>query len=392
MALQERQRRDRQNRATALRTRYPVLHSRQPIGDGKHWSRIQISGHELYRLSLRPRLWLNDQVVDFYLQIKARELLKPKQHQAGRLRWGEAGALVWPSQFWNKLSGEGTQGGGVYKYSAVRGWTTRKGLDLFGLDLLLVPLCDGAHWSLGVVDFRKRELLHLCSFARDKKATKPSWFRCIKNYLADEWKDKKSDAAPPFCFKTGWAQEVDANDYNCIDEDQHTVGKSSESYAKRHGVPKQNNDNDCGVFAIVFAVQVLQQYVKSRDKRPFALKATPAEIDDWRNVIAIEMVAEAEAPTPASSVDEGQGEDHAPALLCDAGTPALSSDGFLDPGRQLSGLRLWPPEWAEPGQLPDKVPQSEPSDSSDEPEQAPDPGFIDEDEESQQQSSHDDHD
>eukprot|EP00391_Amoebophrya_sp_Ameob2_P002725 CAMPEP_0179001918 /NCGR_PEP_ID=MMETSP0795-20121207/11671_1 /TAXON_ID=88552 /ORGANISM="Amoebophrya sp., Strain Ameob2" /LENGTH=68 /DNA_ID=CAMNT_0020695433 /DNA_START=138 /DNA_END=341 /DNA_ORIENTATION=+ len=67
----------------------------------------------------------------------------------------------------------------------------------------------------------------------------PSWFRYIKKYLADEWKDKKSDAAPPFSFTQGWAREVDANDYNVID-DNHTVGTGSASYAKQHGVPKQN--------------------------------------------------------------------------------------------------------------------------------------------------------
>lgn len=112
------------------------------------------------------------------LQLAARAVLKPAEDApTGRLKWGDTGAFVWNTQFWNKLSGEGKNGTNAYNYANVRRWTTRRGnLDVFALDLLLVPLGDGTHWTLGVVDFKRRELLHFCSLGW----AKPTWFTCVK--------------------------------------------------------------------------------------------------------------------------------------------------------------------------------------------------------------------
>eukprot|EP00392_Amoebophrya_sp_AT5.2_P009136 g9164.t1 len=217
-----------------------------------------------------PGKKLSDQVIDQYLQLVARQLLKPEETtpgpgaSAGQLQWGKTRAFVWSTQFWHMLSGGGKNDPGVYNYNYgnVRKWTTRAGLDVFELDLLVVPLGHGGHWSLGVVDFRKKELLHFCSLRGEGE--RHLWFEYIKKYLVDEWKDKKEDAEqPPFSFETGWKREVGPNEH-------------APDIKPDFGVPRQNNFVDCGVFAIVFAEQVLEQHAEDPEKRPFMLlEATP---------------------------------------------------------------------------------------------------------------------
>jgi len=263
----EEERKERATNASELFEKCEKNPHSQIVG-GQHWTRIEVWGRDV--VTLQDRVWLNDQVIDSYLQLAARAVLMPAEDApTGRLRWGDTGAFVWNTQFWNKLSGEGKNGTNAYNYANVRRWTTRRGnLDVFALDLLLVPLGDGTHWTLGVVDFKRRELLHFCSLGW----AKPSWLTCVKKYLADEWRDKKKDRPQPFCFATGWAREAGTRDY-------------------LPGVPQQNNSSDCGVFAIVFAVQLLQQFRRAPEKRPFVLDATPEGIRDWRNRIALDIAA-----------------------------------------------------------------------------------------------------
>ncbi|XP_059727844.1 sentrin-specific protease 1 isoform X2 [Haemorhous mexicanus] len=80
--------------------------------------------------------WLNDEIINFYMNLlmeRSRQQPLPALH-------------AFNTFFFTKLRSGG--------YPAVRRWT--KAVDIFSVDLLLVPIHLGLHWCLAVVDFRKK--------------------------------------------------------------------------------------------------------------------------------------------------------------------------------------------------------------------------------------------
>ncbi|XP_061203217.1 sentrin-specific protease 1 isoform X3 [Neopsephotus bourkii] len=84
--------------------------------------------------------WLNDEIINFYMNLlmeRSKEKGLPAVH-------------AFNTFFFTKLKTAG--------YQAVKRWT--KKVDIFSVDLLLVPIHLGVHWCLAVVDFRKKTITY----------------------------------------------------------------------------------------------------------------------------------------------------------------------------------------------------------------------------------------
>jgi sentrin-specific protease 1 len=156
---------------------------------------------------LDDKQWLNDEVINGYFDLL-------RQHYAPRV-------YLWNSFFWLKLSNDGNG----YNYKAVQRWTTRKKIDIFSVERMIVPMNIGKnHWALGVVDLKNKKIQYFDSLAEG--CVHNGFANYMKKYLTDEWKDKKPDQPAPdfFEFETPLVYP-----------------------------PQQSNSFDCGVFTCMNA-------------------------------------------------------------------------------------------------------------------------------------------
>ncbi|PHJ16155.1 ulp1 protease c-terminal catalytic domain-containing protein, partial [Cystoisospora suis] len=162
--------------------------------------------------------WLNDEVINFYMQmIQERNV---KQRAQGQDIWK---IFVFNTFFYAKLTG-GHAPDVNYDYQAVRRWTKRQKVDLFERDLILVPLhVNELHWTLGVVDMRKGK--RKIYFFDSLKGCNKTWFTTMRRYLQDEYLDKHGEKLEE------------------IDDWYIPPDFRSEDYT-----PQQENGYDCGVF------------------------------------------------------------------------------------------------------------------------------------------------
>ncbi|NXP56218.1 SENP1 protease, partial [Heliornis fulica] len=111
--------------------------------------------------------WLNDEIINFYMNLlmeRSKEKGLPAVH-------------AFNTFFFTKLKTAG--------YQAVKRWT--KKVDIFSVDLLLVPIHLGVHWCLAVVDFRKRSITYYDSMGGINSEA----CRILLQYLKQESLDKK---------------------------------------------------------------------------------------------------------------------------------------------------------------------------------------------------------
>ncbi|XP_037128173.1 sentrin-specific protease 1 [Syngnathus acus] len=147
--------------------------------------------------------WLNDEVINFYMNLLVERSKSPKLPSVN----------TFSTFFYPKLRSSG--------YSAVRRWT--KKMDIFSKDILLVPVHLSMHWCLSVVDFRKKAITYFDSMGGNNDEA----CKLLFDYLQQESKDKKG-------------KELD------------TSGWSLRS-KKRNEIPQQMNGSDCGMFTCKYA-------------------------------------------------------------------------------------------------------------------------------------------
>lgn len=152
--------------------------------------------------TLRESVWLNDEVVNFYFNlIKSRsesDSNLPKVH-------------VFNTFFYPKIMKTG--------HAGVKRWTRK--VDIFAMDVILIPVHLGMHWCLAVIDLKNKEIVYYDSL----RGNNPSCIQGLRKYLADESMDKKKK---PFDF-SGWKDSMPKN------------------------IPEQMNGCDCGVFMSKYA-------------------------------------------------------------------------------------------------------------------------------------------
>ncbi|XP_070266441.1 sentrin-specific protease 1 isoform X2 [Myotis yumanensis] len=147
--------------------------------------------------------WLNDEIINFYMNMlmeRSKEKGLPSVH-------------AFNTFFFTKLKTAG--------YQAVKRWT--KKVDVFSVDILLVPIHLGVHWCLAVVDFRKKNITYYDSMGGINNEA----CRTLLQYLKQESIDKKR-------------KEFDTNGWQLFSK------KSQE-------IPQQMNGSDCGMFACKYA-------------------------------------------------------------------------------------------------------------------------------------------
>ncbi|GFE54722.1 Ulp1 protease C-terminal catalytic domain-containing protein [Babesia ovis] len=168
--------------------------------------------------------WLNDEVINFYIGlIQERNDALVKNMTEGIPR-----CLCFNTFFFDMLSGADdprTQ----YNYKAVERWTTRKKVDVFSVDILLIPVHKSkTHWCLGVVDMRPESR---CIYMFDSLGgSHQRFFINIRKWLQDEHLHKKGK---PLDNINDWR-------YN-------------RGYQAERAAPRQHNGYDCGVFLCQYA-------------------------------------------------------------------------------------------------------------------------------------------
>lgn len=163
--------------------------------------RLTITRKDLQTLSHLN--WLNDEVINFYMNMLV------ERSKASHL----PSVYTFNTFFYPKLRSSG--------YSTVRRWT--KKVDIFSVDIILVPVHLGVHWCLSVVDFRKKSVVYFDSMGGNNDEA----CRILLKYLEQESEDKRG-------------------------RDFDTSGWILQS-KKRNEIPQQMNGSDCGMFTCKYA-------------------------------------------------------------------------------------------------------------------------------------------
>ncbi|XP_027731057.1 sentrin-specific protease 2 isoform X3 [Vombatus ursinus] len=153
--------------------------------------------------TLKNYNWLNDEIINFYMNL----LVERNKKQ------GLPMLHAFSTFFFPKLSTGG--------YQAVKRWT--KGVDLFEQELILVPIHRRIHWSLVVIDVRKKTIRYLDSMGQKGHRICSLMLR----YLQDESKTKRNKELDP----AEWTLES----------------------VKAYEIPQQLNGSDCGMFTCKYA-------------------------------------------------------------------------------------------------------------------------------------------
>jgi len=202
---------------------------------------------------LQPGVYLNDNLLDFYLQYlyleKWDESLRKRVH-------------LFNTFFFKKWIGNKQQKGEVNldfdlrRYRKVKKWT--KTVDIFTKDFLVVPVNYKLHWSLGIVCFpgavlddNKTAARRCCILGFDSLARfRRGHFDEIKRYLNMAWSGRIESSVPQLPF----------TDKSCASIPVQT--------------PSQSNGKDCGVF-------VLHNCESFFDTRGFADYTKPSPGRNW---------------------------------------------------------------------------------------------------------------
>ncbi|XP_036098498.1 sentrin-specific protease 2 isoform X4 [Molossus molossus] len=153
--------------------------------------------------TLRNYHWLNDEVINFYMNL----LVERNKKQ------GYPVLHAFSTFFYPKLKSGG--------YQAVKRWT--KGVNLFEQELILVPIHRKVHWSLVVIDLRKKCLKYLDSMGQKGNRI----CEILLQYLQDESKTKRNV------------------DLSLLEWTHYSM--------KPHEIPQQLNGSDCGMFTCKYA-------------------------------------------------------------------------------------------------------------------------------------------
>ncbi|XP_027364307.1 ubiquitin-like-specific protease ESD4 isoform X2 [Abrus precatorius] len=172
-------------------------------------SNIEITGEKFQ--CLRPTAWLNDEVINLYLELlKEREQREPRKFLK---------CHFFNTFFYKKL----TSGNNGYEFKSVRRWTSQRklGYGLLECDRIFVPIHQEIHWCLAVINKKEKKFQYLDSLkGRDSYA-----LTVLARYFVDEVKDK-----------TGKDIDVQTWEKEFVED-----------------LPVQENGFDCGVFMIKYA-------------------------------------------------------------------------------------------------------------------------------------------
>ncbi|XP_075516303.1 ubiquitin-like-specific protease ESD4 isoform X1 [Primulina tabacum] len=170
-------------------------------------SNIDITGEKFQ--CLRPGGWLNDEVINLYV-----ELLKEREKRETQ--------KFLKCHFFNSFFYKKLIAGGGYNFQSVRRWTTIKklGYSLLDCDKIFVPIHKTNHWCLAVINKKDEKFQYLDSLkGGDNKVIK-----MLARYYVDEVKDKSGE-------------DIDVSSWE-------------EEFVE--DLPEQENGYDCGMFMLKY--------------------------------------------------------------------------------------------------------------------------------------------
>ncbi|KAI5967671.1 hypothetical protein CANMA_002851 [Candida margitis] len=154
--------------------------------------------------TLKDGRWLNDNIIDFYLNLVMKQ--SPK-------------VFIWTTHFYSTLASRG--------YSGVARWAKRKKVDLLAMDKVIVPVnISNTHWALAVVDNLQKAITYYDSL-RFGQSGNPEAVKNLQMYMDNEAKRLGHDA-----IKYKPVPYIEA--------------------------PQQKNGSDCGVFTCIAARYLAQ--------------------------------------------------------------------------------------------------------------------------------------
>lgn len=172
-------------------------------------SNIDITGEILQ--CLRPGAWLNDEVINVYLELlKERERREPKKFLK---------CHFFNTFFYKKL----ISNKGDYNYQSVKRWTSQRklGYCLFECDKIFVPIHKQVHWCLAVINKKDEKFQYLDSLG----GTDQQVLEVLARYFIDEVKDKNGKYIDINSWKLEFVEDL----------------------------PEQENGFDCGMFMLKYA-------------------------------------------------------------------------------------------------------------------------------------------
>ncbi|BFZ58857.1 SUMO1 sentrin specific peptidase 1 [Savitreella phatthalungensis] len=215
---------------------------------------LSITVHDIF--TLRPGQWLNDEVINFWLNLikqrsdDALDASSPRHKDAvaravaGRLPADKTGPLkvhCFNTFFYPSLSKSG--------YSGVKRWARKAKVEIGRCDVVLVPVHLGVHWCMAAINLRRRRFEYWDSL----HGSPGNIFSRLREYLAGEWPNFQADEAAHGRFTDFAASKSyhPGDAANLHDPVTHRTGNLPTSGKVRDGThaPSQRNGYDCGVFA-----------------------------------------------------------------------------------------------------------------------------------------------
>ena len=221
----------------------PVGPPLQVKGDFRAFGESEVTRENM--ACMRLGIWLNDEAINFYLAL----LHEREFRDAAAAKRAVPRVHFFSTFFYPKLFPEGG-----YCYKNVARWTSAKKLKycVLDCDLAVMPVHQGMHWCLAVLDLRACTITYYDSlFGEDRT--------CLANlarWLDDEAKDKgRKPLTPAAC---DWPR----------------------LYPK--DIPQQKNGCDCGVFMLMYADWLARNL-------PFAFRQ--AHMPELRRRVVAELLA-----------------------------------------------------------------------------------------------------
>jgi len=207
---------------------------------------MPLKGKDIHTLA--PVTWLNDECVNFTLGIlgrRERERCGPKGHPR---------CHFFNTFFLNKLF----QDDGEYDYNKVRRWSTEKKLGYLPIkcEKVIVPVHQGVHWVLAVVDLKRKVVSHYDSLlGKDREVV-----RNLIKWVIDEAKNKLNE---------NW-----------------DISEWREEYPSE--IPRQMNGSDCGMFMLNYARNIAS--FTDKDLRNSAFTFHQRDMVNLRRRLVLEIL------------------------------------------------------------------------------------------------------
>lgn len=200
---------------------------------------------------LAERVWLNDEVINFFFQLLIERNACSHIRGAGGGGDGCAGGVAPPLKvhFFNTFFMEKFLRGG-YDYNKVKRWSKKAEVKICELDVVFAPVnVHGNHWCLGVVNFTERRFEYYDSLQGESGDV----LVFMRRYVVDEAAQYGSDFD-----LSGWTDHIPSD------------------------IPTQDNGYDCGVFMCKYA-----EYLSERLEFDFST----ADMPYFRRRLLLDLLA-----------------------------------------------------------------------------------------------------